>query len=89
MKRILYSFRPQDRSGKIRWLLEELSLSYEVVSLDDENDERIHDYSVMIILNRPSNLDIFLLFKTKSDYIICCDGAANQVYDQFELKNEK
>ena len=35
----LYSFIPQDRSGKIRWLLEELGVTYEIRNLDGENQE--------------------------------------------------
>ena len=35
----LYSFVPQDRSGRIRWALEELSIPYELKILDYEKKE--------------------------------------------------
>ena len=54
-----------------------------------DSEEKTFAYTVMIILNRPINKDLFLLLKNKSDYVICADGAANQVYDAFDLKNEK
>ena len=39
METVLYSFAPQDRSGKIRWLLKELEVPFEVKALDGEKSE--------------------------------------------------
>lgn len=57
MSLILYTFAPQDRSGKIRWILEELGLSYELKTLDGEKDEhkgeeykKIHPFSMVPVL---------------------------------------
>ncbi len=57
MALLLYSFAPQDRSGKIRWLLEELGLSYELKILDGEKAEhqsdsykKIHPFSMVPVL---------------------------------------
>lgn len=57
MPLLLYSFAPQDRSGKIRWLLEELGLSFELKILDGEKAEhksesykKIHPFSMVPVL---------------------------------------
>ena len=39
MNTVLYSFAPQDRSGKIRWLLKELDTDFEIKTLDGEQEE--------------------------------------------------
>ena len=35
----LYSFAPQDRSGKVRWLLKELEVDFDVKTLNGEENE--------------------------------------------------
>jgi glutathione S-transferase len=40
---LLYTFSPQDRSGKIRWILAELELSYELKTLDGKKGEHKSD----------------------------------------------
>lgn len=40
-------------------------------------------YTILIVLNRPIHKEQFLLFKSKSDLVVCADGAANQIYDTF------
>jgi glutathione S-transferase len=54
---LLYTFAPQDRSGKIRWIFEELGLSYELKTLDGEKDEhkndeykKIHPFSMVPVI---------------------------------------
>jgi thiamine pyrophosphokinase len=50
--------------------------------LDNESsDYKPFCYSVMIILNRPIIIDQYLILKSKSDYVVCADGAANEVFD--------
>ena len=42
--------------------------------------KKIYKYTVMIILNRPIHEDQFLKLREITDYTICADGAANNLY---------
>lgn len=41
-------------------------------------------FTVLIILNRPIIKELYYKLKDKIDFIICADGAANRVYDDFK-----
>lgn len=43
MNLILYTFAPKDRSGKIRWLLEELGLQFQIKTLNAADNEHKND----------------------------------------------
>jgi hypothetical protein len=40
--------------------------------------------TVLIILNRPINKEMFLELRPSIDFIICADGAANRMHDNLD-----
>lgn len=47
----------------------------------DINETKKQISSVLIILNRPINKEMFIELRPNIDFIICADGAANRMYD--------
>lgn len=47
-----------------------------------------YDYNVLIMLNRPFIKEMFLELRTKINYIICADGAANRVFEAFHKEDD-
>jgi thiamine pyrophosphokinase len=54
-----------------------------------DSNEKKFSYSVMIVLDAEIVQEQFMLFKNKSDFVICADGAANRVYDTFYATSEE
>lgn len=44
------------------------------------SDDKKYDYTVMIILNRPINIEQYTRLRKICDYVICADGAANRLF---------
>ena len=51
-----------------------------------DSDATSYRYTILIVLNRPINPDLFKLVKSRCNFIICADGAANRLFDTSEIK---